>query len=353
MTQRVGARDAGTKRRSAAEPLDRRRPGSETKPSAVQMAAKQDNVYDYYGGWFGKIAERLDDEFRQIRSIKNIELGEEFEIALCRALRRLLPERVGVCRGWIVDAPGNVAGDDIIVYDAARFPTLRMLGRAAEAKEQVPAEAVLAYIEAKHTLYARANVPKKHCGQAIAKACAQVASVKSLCREPVSLETFAPRFQAPRGTFKQRLGFPAIRNPWYAAVWALNLVVDKPLRQTPASALSLCVERLERDGALWPMLPDVIAAGSVIMMPIVQDGLVGHFLARPTIAEDTRLSFTQGAAALGAAVLHLTWAIEDIMLGEIPWVNMMQNHLAHAEEQNGESVVLAASKKSALSADTK
>ncbi|WP_437973793.1 DUF6602 domain-containing protein [Sorangium sp. So ce295] len=289
-----------------------------------------------YNDWFGNIVERMDQEFKAIRAVHNIERGEEFEKALCRALRALLPERAGVCRGYIVDRDNNMQGDDIIVYDAARFPTLRACGRDLAVKEQVPAEAVLAYIEAKHTLYAQEKVLKKHEGQSLAKACSQISAIKALKRAPMPLEAFAPKFLAPPAWFKRRRGFPSIRNPWYAAIWALNLNVGKGAEPTEALA-----SRFETFGDVpIDRLPDVVAAGSVIMNPCVYNEKDLGRQIRPFVTEDTQIAFTGSVRALGLAAVHLIWAIEDIMLGDIPWPALLHDELAQAEQVYETGVVL-------------
>lgn len=106
-----------------------------------------------YNNWLGKLAERFQAKFDDIQTIYNFEYGDEFEVALCEVLKSIIPRRASVCRGFVVAKDGTLAGDDIIIFDSTRFPALRAIGEDLSRKEQVPAEAVLAYIEAKHTLY--------------------------------------------------------------------------------------------------------------------------------------------------------------------------------------------------------
>ncbi|WP_437923100.1 DUF6602 domain-containing protein [Sorangium sp. So ce291] len=292
----------------------------------------------FYGGWSEEIVEHLEDEFRKLRALATLELGPELEIAVCHALRKFLPERAGVCRGWVVDTTGAKQGDDIIIYDAARFPTLRGLGGDLAIRERVPAEAVLAYIEVKHTLYAQAKVPAKSQGQSLVKACRQVAAVKGLYRAPVPLEMIAPRILLEDGTIKRNRGFPATRNPWYAAVWALNLRVDKDLEHNPAESVKRRIAAIRRAGTRAEHFPDVIAAGPVLMTPAIEAS--GALEPRPFTTSDTELVFTNGMKALGAAMEHLTWAIDDILLGEIPWRRMLREQLLRADDKHG-SVRLA------------
>ena len=105
--------------------------------------------------------------------------GGEFEIAICQILREFLPNKYGICRGFVVSSDGEIAGDDIIIFDQERFPTLKLKGVGQYArKEQIPIEAVYAYIEAKHSI----NLLQKD-NNSIFKAIKQVESVKRLCNK--------------------------------------------------------------------------------------------------------------------------------------------------------------------------
>lgn len=294
----------------------------------------------WYGGWFDDVVQRLENELKERRGLENLELGPELEIAVCHALRGLLPARVDVCRGWVVDRTGAQAGDDIIVYDASRFPTLRGLGPDLTRRERVPAEAVLAYIEVKHTLYAGAKVRRKNKGQSLEKACSQVAALKRLERDAMPLEALAPRFALPKGAIQRRPGFPAVRNPWYTAVWAVHLQVDRDLADTPARAVAHRLEEIERGSVPRRLLPDVIAAGQVMMTPAVNVSRTTRE-ARPFLTDGTHPVFTSGVPALGLAIMHLSWAIEDILLGELPWRHLIHEQLATGERRQ-ESYTLEA-----------
>ncbi|WP_437566783.1 DUF6602 domain-containing protein [Sorangium sp. So ce542] len=260
----------------------------------------------------------------------NFELGDGFEVALCRVLRELLPDRVGVCRGYIVDRNGDAAGNDIIVFDATRFRA----PRAPESKEEVPVEAVFARIEAKHTLYAHAKAHESNPGQSLVKACSQVADVKRLVRAEVPLDMVAPRFGRPAGAVERRPGFPVIRNPLYGAVWALNLETGEPEKRDRARAMSLRLREIEDElvGSGLPrvLLPDAIAAGDLLVVQAVA-APGGERHVRPFIAPDTERAIFCGVPALATGAMHLRWAIEDIVLGEVPWVDWLDAQLAAAE----------------------
>lgn len=117
----------------------------------------------------------IESQFKEISTRYNFDYGDEFEIALCELLSKILPSKYGICRGFVVTEDEQFGGDDIIIYDKERFPTLRLLGKNKfEKKQDIPIEAVYAYIEAKHTLF----LNEKKNGQSIYKAFEQVDKIK-------------------------------------------------------------------------------------------------------------------------------------------------------------------------------
>ena len=79
---------------------------------------------------YNNIIEKISNEFgRELSSIVatyNFEYGEEFEIAICKILRKILPNKYGICRGFVVDKEGKAEGDDIIIYDQELYPTFKI-----------------------------------------------------------------------------------------------------------------------------------------------------------------------------------------------------------------------------------
>ncbi|WP_129577788.1 MULTISPECIES: DUF6602 domain-containing protein [Sorangium] len=285
-----------------------------------------------YNGFVEEFDRLLGCRLANIRAkVKNnFELGDEFEIALCRVLRELFPDRIGICRGYIVDRNGDSAGDDIIVFDAARFRT----PLAPESKEEVPAEVVFAYIEAKYTLYAHAKVRASNLGQSLATACRQIANVKRLVRAEVPLDAVTSRFGQPGVAVERQPGFPVIRNPFYGAVWALNLQMGKLQKSGRAHAMSLRLQEIE-DELVWSghpreLLPDAIAAGELLVVQAVAAPGGGRQV-RPFIAPDTERAILCGVSRLATAAVHLRWAIDRIVLGEEPWMDGFDAQLAAAD----------------------
>jgi hypothetical protein len=106
-----------------------------------------------YGGYIDRLSRKVEASLRDIEAVFNFDLGAEFEVAICLLLQEILPEKFGVCRGFVVDEDGRLAGDDLIIYDKLACPTLRAAnGLQFAIKEQIPVDAVYAYIECKHSI---------------------------------------------------------------------------------------------------------------------------------------------------------------------------------------------------------
>lgn len=267
-----------------------------------------------YDGWMMELASRAETRFAQISAEHNFDLGPEFEIAVALFLREWMPNSVGVCRGFIVEASGSKAGDDVIIYDRSRFPTLRGLGDDLSRKENVPFEAVLAYIEAKHTLHVNSSG-----GQSLERALAQIRTVRALKRDAVPFSQVTPNVRAEGKGFAHYVdgaGFPSVQNPLYAAIWA-RLV-------SPEADAANCIGSLIVDiGCSANELPDVIAAGSAFAVAAtsVSDG----FAVRPSIVANgtTLITANLKSLAFGVAAAHMLWAIQRIQLGKLRWGDMI------------------------------
>ena len=273
-----------------------------------------------YNDWVGQLARRFQSKFDGIQAVHNFDYGGEFEIALCEVLKGILPRRASACRGFIVAQDGVLAGDDIIIFDSARFPALRAIGADLSRKEQVPAEAVLAYIEAKHTLYLHGNS-----GQSLEKATSQTAAVKSLTRTPLEHRHMIPGLDL--GTqVNPPATYPKIKNPWYTAIWSRNS--DWALGVSSISPQDL-------DGVELHLRPDFIATFRVCLLPMILKHETGAAIPRmeirPFLSEATSHVWSDlKDISLGLAAVHLLSAIEWIVLSEIPWDRMMTSCLRNA-----------------------
>lgn len=154
------------------------------------------------------LSARFQGYLDRIQYFYGFDSGDEFEVAICRMLQSALPQQVGVCRGHVVNGAGDQAGDDIIIYDRLRCPTLRLLPQEDfSRKEWVPIQAVYAYIEAKHSLNLEKKAEEEKLGEkrkvdgtTLLKACKQVEAVKALCdqREKIPLHRITRSFEMDR-----------------------------------------------------------------------------------------------------------------------------------------------------------
>ncbi|WP_236217276.1 DUF6602 domain-containing protein [Pseudomonas rhodesiae] len=169
----------------------------------------------FYGGYIERLARKVEARLQDIEAIYNFDLGDEFELALCAVLEDVLPAKYGVCRGFVVAEDGRTAGDDLIIYDKMSSPTLRSnLGRQFPVKEQIPVDAVYAYIECKHSTSDAA---------VLEKAIAQAEAVKQLLRSRRSLPN--PDYEADGPVYNGKVrdwprSFPPLKNQPYCAVFA-------------------------------------------------------------------------------------------------------------------------------------
>jgi hypothetical protein len=106
-----------------------------------------------YNGYIQRLSKKIIARLNDIEAVYNFDLGDEFEIAMCQLLSSILPERYGVCRGFVVNEEGDTAGDDLIIYDRLSCPLLRPTNTIDfTIIQQVPIEAVYAYLECKNSI---------------------------------------------------------------------------------------------------------------------------------------------------------------------------------------------------------
>jgi len=279
-----------------------------------------------YRDWVGEYGRRFLAEFDNIKAEFNFEYGDEFEIAVAKILRQILPAMFGVCRGYVMGET-EAKGDDIVIFDVSRFPTFRSIGEDLATKNYVPVEGVLAYIEAKHTLYITEKKPAPAApatgGQSLEKACAQVAAVKSMNRERVHKLFFASTDFPP--------GFPTYKNPLFGAVLARHIVLnqDQPERFAAGE-----LKRLQPTA--FP-LPDLIAAGDIVVLPAIRNGSQNQIEVKPFHCSGTELVTLRSTDKIvfGTAMVQLLRALHWIELGQVPWHRILADAF---NEGSGKSV---------------
>jgi hypothetical protein len=242
-------------------------------------------------GFIAGLVERLDASIKASLEAPSADRNEAYQIALCRSLATLFPERVGVCRGFLIDGEGRTAGDGIVLLNIERFPTLRDLGRDPLKKVGAPADAAVAYIETRASLDLRETSPS------LLQALQGVAAVRKLSRASA----------LPSVAFSEADIDAAPASLLYCAVWASTVLLEEGA--IPARALELRMDTLRRGRIPRRELPDALGAGSLLMMPaLVEDGS-GRRHRRPFNMPGTELTFTGGPRALGPSIMHLAWAL--------------------------------------------
>jgi len=286
-----------------------------------------------YKDFVGTISKEFEAALDEIKAIHNFDFGPEFEVAICKTLRRVLPQKFGVCRGFVVNARGDAQGDDIVIFDRMRFPTIRGIDYADYSrKEQVPIEAVYASIEAKHTL----NIEGDD-GSSLAKAVRQVSWAKLLCvqRRDVPHANVGHNITIVENNItigenvaaESPPGWPSLRNPIYGAIFARQ-VRSKPGGQLLEDAAS--IEKALLDASIrCEIPPDLIVAGrNTLLIPALPTERNGesHTPSPFFLHGQSHMNpVTVDGIAFGAGLAFLLWALDWIELGDMPWPQILRN----------------------------
>ncbi len=270
-----------------------------------------------YKNYLKTVSERFRARFEEIAAGHNFDYGPEFEIAICKALRLILPERYGVCRGFLLTADGQMAGDDIIIYDRDRFPTLRLIDDPAFAqKEFIPIEAAYAYIEAKHSLVVEGNG-----NQSIVKAIEQVAKAKTLPKKTITVKDgIDPYLNLPfKARHEDRPNWPLVLNPLFGAIFARLVRVkegSKPL-ESAEEIRQLLKDRIYKCNTF----PDLIVAGEdVVMFPFVNGTYYSPFFVE---GKSNLFMWGKEGLAFAIGICSLLYALDTIRLGKMPWPDLI------------------------------
>ena len=57
----------------------------------------------YYDNYKFSLHKKFERQLEYIEATYNFSLGEEFEIAVCKVLRSFLPNKYGICRGFVIN----------------------------------------------------------------------------------------------------------------------------------------------------------------------------------------------------------------------------------------------------------
>lgn len=274
-----------------------------------------------YNKLIQNINSAVEKRFAEISTRYNFDNGDEFEIALCELLRLLLPIKYGICRGFAVTIDDDFAGDDIIIYDKERFPTLRLLeDDKYDKKQEIPIEAVYCYIEAKNTLIVSGEDSN------FEKALKQSADFKMLERDHRKILSidhhtdFGDKFST-----EERKKWPNVANPIFTAVITRNLK-DPPVNQKIDLPDFLLTETARlTDFTTSPDL--IIAGGDVLLIPEILNEDANHHDS-PFVNENNQLKFFKTPkTALSVGLVTILYALDNIRLGEMPYSKIINKSI--------------------------
>jgi hypothetical protein len=277
-------------------------------------------LYDNFLPGFQK---KIDTFLSTIKANFNFDLGTEFEVQICKLLRAFLPSKYGICRGFVVNQQGDKAGDDIIIYDQERFPTLRLLPKDDfTLKEEIPIEAVYAYLEIKH------NLTK----DTLDKALKQVIAVKKLVSQRTQMSIYqTDPFIASNLTQLDPVEYlPSFRNPVFCCIIGKfsNGTEDEVIVNDFLSS-HINVLPQPQNYHFYPELiigsPNNIARTSYIKdtttFPTIFHSINSYKCVYQAI-KTPNLGFA-------LCFTHLMVAIDFIRLGQMPWAEILNNGTGH------------------------
>ncbi len=276
-----------------------------------------------YNNYIKTLASNFERRIEDISAEYNFDYGDEFEIAICEILRDFLPSKFGICRGFVVSEDGQTAGDDIIIYDQERFPTLKLRRKDVYArKENIPIEAVYAYIEAKHNLTS----------STLEKAFNQIIEVKRIVnlRPKAGLEQYDPYITFETNQNEYSPDYPKYRNPVFTMIISRYITNDKGSREKPIVEKLLNDRLKELEKGKNPNFPELIIAGNNLYGHIAYTEGNGDI--KPTIFlndDKNYFYFTMAVNeySFGIGLTNLFAALDWIRLGKMPWVEMMNESM--------------------------
>ncbi|MBZ0316436.1 MAG: hypothetical protein K8L91_08455 [Anaerolineae bacterium] len=278
-----------------------------------------------YRDYIVTLSNRFTGKLSEIATTHNFDYGDEFEVAICEVIQSVLPTQYGVVRGYAVDKNGETAGDDIIIYERVRFPSLKPRDKQDFArKEYIPIEAIYCYIEAKHTIHlAGADA------QSLEHAIDQVSKVKDLIarRKPVGLAFISPALDLSQVLILSRSeNIPNIKNPFFSMILARNVKIQKHgvIIQNPA-VINEKLQSLSQQGKMRSVDMMVLGSHNVVspFTPLDTEG--NRLWASPFFMpeksqygciETPQISF-------GIALATIMSAIDVIQLGAMPWAEIL------------------------------
>ncbi len=270
-----------------------------------------------YNEYINRLSRKINARLSDIESIYNFDFGDEFEVAMCLLLEDILPSKYGICRGFVVSEAGVKAGDDLIIFDRLSFPMLRAYrGCEYAVKEQIPVEAVYAYIECKHSI--RDNIT-------LETAINQARKVKSLlmkrnCINNNLYELAGPIYNGKTRDWPRQQ--PRYKNQPFCAIITRTFSTEWPIK--------IAHDELTPD--LVILGANHLATQSVVLGP---DGIKGALFYDSEFWSGLRVE-NVGGNAWGIGIVFLMQALSMIELSPIDWTRTLNYEFANVIFGNSE-----------------
>ena len=282
-----------------------------------------------YNDYLKNISSKYESLVGDISANYNFELGTDFELVICEVLKKILPKKFGVCRGFLVSSDGRTEGDDIIIYDRFRFPQIRLFDENDLAhKQEIPIEAAYAYIEAKNSLINGQDSKNKN--RSFRKALNQVSKVKALVnsRETINVKNaFNPYISIEVSKAKGRNHWPENINPFFTAIISPQVKGENGNKIENSNDVISSLKGSYEDECS----PDLIIAGkNVCFLPFVNnDETKSNTYHSPFYIEGksnlSAHSIDEHAFSVG--MCSLLYALDAICLGIMPWPSVIEDAL--------------------------
>ncbi|MBR9847314.1 MAG: hypothetical protein GYB35_14970 [Algicola sp.] len=271
-----------------------------------------------YNNYIKKISDRFESRFNEIDPEWNFDIGNEFEVELATLIDELLPDKFGVCRGFVTPMNGLAKGDDIIIYDKMNAPLVKPPNSQKFArKEYVPLEATYAYIEAKNTI----ELKNKNANTYIGKAIKQVADIKKLKRRSKPLSEIVRGADIQLLNLKNKIGKPKTLNPMFTAIIGRGVRINGKLE---TDIIKIKENLPDNTGDYGPDL--IILGPNISLAPFYIDEqktskTFGINYESPFCIDDRHemIVYQMTKMAYGFGLCSLLYALDYIKLDNMPW----------------------------------
>lgn len=273
-----------------------------------------------YKDYIDRISKNAINHFDEIDPEWNFDQGHEFEIALGNILNKLLPDKYGICRGFVTQKDDKTAGDDLIIYDKLKSPLLRPSNDLLfTRKEYVPIESTYIYIEAKNTIEISDASKSTYIGKAIE----QTKNIKRLEREDRDRMQFVDGFELGGGfSIENCQDCPQILNPMFTIVFSRGLRENGELVKNTVEILDKIPE-LELD----EFTPDLLVLGKdIVIIPRLLKDNTWHSPFYLNGISKMKIERIENKA-YGFGFISIMEALKEIILNQLPYGEILDKVL--------------------------